>query len=53
MALHRYRRGTAWEILTSILGEMDAFVSDARMSDDVTLIVLRAGARAKDLAGST
>jgi serine phosphatase RsbU (regulator of sigma subunit) len=43
MALHRYRRGTAWEILTSILGEMDAFVSDARMGDDVTLIVLRAG----------
>ena len=44
-ALGRYRSGSAWEILTSILGEMEAFVSDARLSDDVTLVVLRAGAR--------
>jgi serine phosphatase RsbU (regulator of sigma subunit) len=44
-ALDRYRTGSAWEILTSLLGEVDAFVGGARRADDITLVVMRSTGR--------
>lgn len=44
-ALDRYRGGSSWEILTSLLGQVDAFVSGARRIDDIAIVVMRAHGR--------
>ena len=41
-ALGRYRRASAWEIVTSLLGEAEAFSGGGAQADDIALVVLKA-----------
>jgi serine phosphatase RsbU (regulator of sigma subunit) len=39
--LGRYRPGTSWEILSSVLGEIEAFAGGGPQTDDLALVVLK------------
>jgi sigma-B regulation protein RsbU (phosphoserine phosphatase) len=41
-ALARHRHATAWEIVSSLMGEVMEFVGAASQADDIALIVMKA-----------
>ena len=41
-AVGRYRQSTAWEVVSALLGEVNAFVGGAPHADDIALIAMKA-----------
>jgi hypothetical protein len=41
-AVGRYRHATAWEIVSALLGEAEAFSGGAAQTDDIALVVMKA-----------
>jgi sigma-B regulation protein RsbU (phosphoserine phosphatase) len=52
-AIGRYRHATAWEIVSALLGEVDAFSGGAAQTDDIALVVMKATSIAVPGAGAS